>query len=815
MVVRRQGALFSAFSIFLAAGAAAQQSGPAPAAAPGGQLDEIIVTARKVEERLLDVPMTITAFGAVELERFGAVSLRDIATATPGLFVSSALGSRSSDRIAIRGISAVAGTAGFVGVFIDGVYVPSSFAQSLELSNVERVEVLKGPQSALFGRATLSGAINYVTRRPGNEWESQAIATVGDYGWREVSGNVAGPISETWSMLVGGRYYERGSTYTNQLTGLKELGGQTSRNGTIGLRWRPNDDFEAYFRLLLGNDSDEAAAVYHQNSLANNCLLQPNPMAPTQQFPTYYCGEVLPNANAIRTITRNSSVPAGFRGTFQDDGIAGLDRDSTRAALQMDWLRGDLTYSSVTALGAEKVRDATDLTTRAAFAYAATVGLPSITFDRDVRFRDFSQELRVAYSGDGPFSGLVGLYYFDNRRTEFFPYRAGTPAADAGRRDETNYAVFGHLQWDATDRLSLAAEARWQQDEIGLTNRSSTPNIDLSIKTNSVLPRFTVDYKLTDDLMLYGVASRGSKPASINTAPELTACSERQQTNEEEAENFELGIKGQLFDRRLTFQAAVFDIDWSNQEYAGVLQPGECGNNTQLIRLTVNGGETTVQGIEFEASAIVVPDWLTVRATYSINDTQIKVGRATTGTDALEGILGNGTSGFTPTCQFVALVMGAPPPGAVQSAYCPTSTAGVNTLQGGDFRGLNTSFPAQAEYLASLSATLGHEIGSTGYDWFLRTDLFRASKQYESIYNYAYIGPRENVNLRLGVRNDNLEFALWARNLTDDDTPTALLRSISFQDDDGTGPRTVNSRGYTLYLADPRMYGATLTYRFR
>ena len=815
MIVRRQGAMFGAMSLLLAGAAGGQQPGGSSQGASDGQLDEIVVTARKVEERLIDVPLTITAFSAVELERSGAVGLRDLATSTPGLFVSSALGSRSSDRIAIRGISAVAGTAGFAGVFIDGVYVPSSFAQSLELSNVERVEVLKGPQSALFGRSTLSGAINYVTRRPGTEWESKASATVGEYGLREISGNVAGPVSDTWSVLVGGRYYERGSMFTNQLTGQTELGGQSSRNGTIGLRWKPGDDFDAYFRLLIGRDSDEAAPVFHQNSLANNCLLQPNPMAPTQQFPTYYCGEVLPDAAAIRTVTRNSSVPAGFLGSYQDDGIAGLDRDSMRAALQLDWRRGDLTFSSVTATGAEKVRDANDLTTRAAFTYAASVGIPSITFDRDVRFRDFSQELRVAYGGDGPFSGLAGLYYFDNRRTEYLAYRAGTAAADAGRRDETNYAAFGRLQWDPTDRLSLAAEARWQQDEIGLVNTSSNPMIDLSIKTNSVLPRFTVDYRLADDLMIYGVASRGSKPATINTAPELTACSERQKTEEEEAKNFELGIKGQLFDRRLTFQAAVFDIDWTNQEYAGVLQPGDCGGNTALIRLTVNGGETKVRGIEFEASAIVVPDWLTFRATYSINDTKIRVGRATTGTEALEGILGYGTAGFSPTCQFVALVMGAPPAGSVQSPYCVAVAGGVNTLQGGDFRGLNTSFPAQAEYLASLSATLGHALGGTGYDWFVRADLSRASKQYESIFNYAYIGPRENLNLRLGIRGESLEFALWARNLTDDDTPSTLLRSVSFFDDDGAaGPRTANSRGYTLYLTDPRMYGATLSYRF-
>ena len=612
------------------------------------------------------------------------------------------------------------------------------------------------------------------------------------------------------SVLFGARTYGRESPYVNQLSGAKDVGGQSSRNATLGLRWRPNEDFEAYARLLIGKDDDESAAVYHQNSLANNCLPQLVPMSTTVFFPTYFCGEVIPNASQIRIATNNATVSLPFRGTYQDDGNAGLDRDSMRASLDMEWRRGNLTVSSITASGAEKIRDANDLTTRGAFAYAASVGIPSVTFDRDVRFRDMSQELRVAYDSEGSLSGLVGLYYYDAKRTEFLAYRAGSAAADNGRRDESNMAVFGRLQWEPLDKLSISAEARWQRDEIKLVNQSSTPNINLDVTTDSVLPRLTVDYKVRDDLLLYAVASKGSKPATINTAPELVQCSQRQKTSEEEAKNFELGLKGRIFDRRLTFQASVFQIDWNNQEYAGVLQPNECGNNAALIRLTVNGGETKIKGFEVEATAVVIADWWDLRLTYSNNDTQIKVGRATTATEAIEGILAYGTSGFTATCTRVA-----PSATNVQSPFCPAAATGfVNTLQGGEFRGLNTSFPAQAEYLMSLGSNFGHALGGTGYDWFLRADYARASKQFESIYNLAFIGPRENVNLRLGIRNENFELTLWGRNVTDDRTPTTLLRSVSFADDDGAGPRTANSRGYSLYLADPRTYGLTLRYTF-
>ncbi len=344
----RIGAVASAMVLGWSAAYATAQGNQVPRA---DALDEIIVTARKVEERLLDVPLTITAYTSAAIESAGVIGLKDLAISTPGLFTSSALGSRSSDRIAIRGISAVAGTSGFAGIFVDGVYVPSSFAQGIEVSNIERIEVLKGPQSALFGRATLSGAINYVTRRPSDQWEGKASASVGEYSHYEFSGLLSGPISDTLSVIGSARTYGRESPYVNQLTGLKDVGGQSSRNGTLGLRWRPNDDFEAYARILYGKDDDESAAVYHQNSLANNCLPQLVPMSTTVTFPTYFCGEVVPNVNAIRTITSNAAVPAPFRGTYADDGNAGLDRETMRAMLELSWQRGDLEFTSISALG--------------------------------------------------------------------------------------------------------------------------------------------------------------------------------------------------------------------------------------------------------------------------------------------------------------------------------------------------------------------------------------------------------------------------------------------------------------------------------
>ncbi|MCS6947132.1 MAG: TonB-dependent receptor, partial [Steroidobacteraceae bacterium] len=460
--------------------------------------------------------------------------IRDLAVMTPGLYISAATGTRSGDRIALRGISTVLPTVGYVGIYIDGMFVPSGSAQALELSNVERVEIIKGPQSAIFGRSTLSGAINYVTKRPGNDWSGRVQASAGEFAHREYVADLSGPLGEQFAFLLGGRYYERDGAYRNQLSGRNDVGGQSSRSGTLGLRFTPSDTFEAYLRVLASRDADDAAAVYLQNSLANNCLIQNN-------VPTYYCGRARIDPNGVNVVTANSQVPPSVVvggmaiatvGTYTDDGRAGMDRDAARAMLELNWTLGDWRLTSLSGYGAEKTRDAFDLTTRGAFEYPSTVGLPSLTFDRDIKFKDFQQELRALWDNDGRISAFGGLYYFKSKRTEFLPYRA-LPQADAGRLEATNTAVFGRVQFDVTQELSIAAEARYQEDKVDYFNASNfvpgtTTPLTAEAKTRRFLPRVTVDYNVTDDAMVYALFSKGNRPVTINTAPELAFCTERQ-----------------------------------------------------------------------------------------------------------------------------------------------------------------------------------------------------------------------------------------------------------------------------------------------
>lgn len=759
------------------------------AADSSADLEEIVVTSRKIEERLIDVPLTISAFTANDVAAAGLINIRDVAENTPGMFISSSQG-RSGDRISIRGINTVNPTLGYVGVYVDGVFVASSSAQGVDLSGLERIEILKGPQSALFGRSTLSGAINYVTRQPGEEFKGQASVTFGQFNRRDISAGVSGPISGRWSFLISGRDFTADSGYVNGFDNSKSVGGQTTQSANFALRFKASDTFNANLRMVYVKDDDQGVAVAAQGPRSNNCL-----PAAAGGLPLYYCGQLQVNESQIFLATRNASVPAPFVGLYtSDDGEAGLNRRVVRSALTLNWDLGFADLTSISAYTTEKQRDGFDLTYRAAFTYAPVVRLPAITFDRQFEFEDLSQELRLVGNTEGKLGWLAGVYFFDDERSEVATYRLPSPAANAGTIGATNKAIFARLDYAVTDKLTLAAEARWQEDKVKYANPVN--NLSAEAVTRSVLPRFTVDYNLAEDVMVYGVVSKGSKPVAINTAAELPAA--LRFTREEEAKNYELGMKGRFFDKRLTVLGSAFYIDWTNQQSAGICLPGECGGVAVITRYVTNFGKTSIRGFELETSGELIRDWLNVRMTYSNADTRIKSGRTSSAGEALEGIRAFGTQKVQPICAV----------GGAASPFCPAGQA----LQGATFVNLNTDIPAQPEKQWSTGLTLSRPLGDD-LRWSARADYVWLSKQYESFYNLAWVGPRENLNLRLTLSSENWDVTLWGRNALDDKTPSTILRSIAFRSDDGGGYNS-NSRAFAGFLPEQRNFGITATYRF-
>jgi len=287
------------------------------------EIEEVLVTARKREESLQDVPLSVTALSAGRIEELRILSPDDIARFTPGFSYTSSFGRSGGERPTIRGQTNIIGAAN-ASFFVDGVYV-SGTSLSTETSNLERIEVIKGPQAALYGRATFAGAINYITKRPTNELTGRISLTAAQHGETEASGFVSGPIVEDkLRYYVGVRLWKYDGDYTNEFD-QTDAAQQKTNSGTAKLLWTPTENFEATVLATIAKDDDPGAlALGLQGREFNNCRLRvvngtsANNFAGTilPRSPGYQCGEVL-SAGDLRINQRSDVFPD--QGSRRDD----------------------------------------------------------------------------------------------------------------------------------------------------------------------------------------------------------------------------------------------------------------------------------------------------------------------------------------------------------------------------------------------------------------------------------------------------------------------------------------------------------------
>ena len=341
---------------------------PAPVYGQGA-IEEILVTARKREENLQDIPLTVSAFTAAALQERGIAALQDVADFTPGFDFAHAFG-RQDFRPSIRGQSNILGRAN-AGLFIDGVIVEEGNA-SVPLAALQRVEVVKGPQSALYGRSTLAGAVNYVLKKPGDEFQGEAHAEYGERDHVQVAVHASGPVSEALGIAVTANHYRRDGEYDNHYAGNSfgtpaindEVGGEETSSFTAVLSLDPSDRFSLTAFAMYEDSDDEQYAIALQPASFNNChqvtrggpLAQPAPPAGTPEAQAnfvasagyngsgYYCGRV----DVDDVLDANGGDGrTNLETSFYDD--MGLERESLRLSLKLDFdLTEAFTLTSVT-----------------------------------------------------------------------------------------------------------------------------------------------------------------------------------------------------------------------------------------------------------------------------------------------------------------------------------------------------------------------------------------------------------------------------------------------------------------------------------
>jgi iron complex outermembrane receptor protein len=575
---------------------------PGPDGAVAAEGGEIVVTARRREERLVDVPIAVTAISGEELTRRGALDLTDVAQSVPNVTLEASRATNSTLSAFIRGIGQQDPVSGFeqgVGIYLDDVYLNRPQAAVLDIYDVERIEVLRGPQGTLYGRNTIGGAVKYVSRRLSRDFDLRVRGTYGTYDQAEGVITASAPLGEEVRIGASIARLSRGGFGTNLTTGLEnynkdvwagrvslEMGGYGAPVfvRVSGDYTRDTSDPRGGHRLVPGYVSGAPVLenVYDTRGALND---------PEQEIEAY--GFAI-NAEIELSDTMMLRSISAWR---EDDSATPIDFDALPAV---------------------------------------DVDVPGLYLNEQI-----SQELQLVYGAGGPLSGILGLYYLNAEADTLFDVRlfttvAGLTAFTRANVDTQTYAVFGEFTYDFSEQLSLTLGGRytWDKREANILRQNylggGSPvfggagvpfgapgtNFSGSRDFEKFTPRASLSFKPTPDHNLYASYSKGFKgggfdPRGVGVNAPNTDGQPGLSNDEianflsfrpETVDSYEVGYKGNLFDNMLYVAVAGFYADYTDIQIPGSVActvaglPSFCG-------VTSNAGKATFKGLEFEGTA--------------------------------------------------------------------------------------------------------------------------------------------------------------------------------------------------------------------
>ncbi|MBL1321379.1 MAG: TonB-dependent receptor [Methylophaga sp.] len=675
-------------------------------------LGEMVVTTRKREETLQEVPIAITAFSAQLIKDADLQSIEDIAMMTPGFTYTPLFGGRVGNPV-IRGMNTTIGEPN-VGFFIDGVYQESRGAMEAMFGDeIERIEVAKGPQSALYGRNTFAGAINYVTKQPDNDGEGKLEVTLGNEGRKDARVSYSGAITEdTLFYRVGAMHSGFDGFYKNELTG-GNLDEKQSNNYSLSLLALPTDDIEMVFRIGVENTNDGDDAVQF---VENNQDFSTNPVNVAAFGPGVLFNDFQSFGGDLPSLTNGFAVTPGHN-----------DRDNVTTSFQLNWDLDNVTFTSITGYNDLELDNAFDSDYQ-----ASTIRFSEEKVDQN----EFSQELRLT-SVDQSIRWMAGAYFYDldknsKTRDAFVPgaplavdpvARGLAPSLSSVSDESTrNWALFGSVGFDLSDQLALTLSGRYAYEKKEVDTVDTNLDTGLvgqfsdSASFNNFTPKAALDYQLNDNAMVYASVAKAVKSGGFNTATNggsLPTAAERTY-DEEKSLNYEIGVKSSWLDNRLTANLAVFYVKWDDQIVRAL------GQNFAI--LNTNAGKSSSRGFELELAAKPAENW-DVTAGLSYTDAEYD--------DYTFGAL---------------------------------AALGLNPVLDGN------RMQYVSEWTANASVQYLKPAAIAGFDWKTRIDAMYQSEQSGiAIDNPPLIPSRTIVNLRSGLENDKFAVNFWVKNLFDND----------------------------------------------
>jgi iron complex outermembrane receptor protein len=671
-------ALAGTTAIAVAAGpASAQESGAPAEQGPQGPLDTIVVTAERRATNLQDTPLSVVAMTEEMVAAKGIEDLQDLAVFTPNLSITASRGNgNNTPNFTIRGISGGGGATGErgVGLYIDGVYVPRTSGSVLRVLDIDRIEVLRGPQGTLFGRNSTGGAIRIFSRQPDDEFDAYVRGTVGNFDRMDVVGMLNVPLADTLSLRMQGAYMTEDGYVTR---GPQELGSTEDVIGRAVLRWEPSAGGSATLAFLYSdskadgtplvfrefdmqpgiegviqgnygdwiNDSFKAAgqaplAAYNDPRIVTGDPFRAPDLCLLDDFNPDYddaCRQF--NNNKYWQADLATETPLGDNVTLSTvTGVSKLDHEgvSDYQLLGMEYRRDDVEsevlYSELQ-LSTTLFADAVDFITGGNYFFE---------------------------------SSQAPNYVINRRGTSVYPANPGTPPnADAGlfrtadtftRQKSDSIGIFANATWHITPSLDLTGGLRYSHDHKDYMQRryaeflpsgapgafrtapgttSTTVRDDASFE--QIDYRATIDYDITHDIMAYATVSKAYKAGTYSyTIQSWTAANNATGENQsaviepippEEVQNFEVGSRMMLFGNRVRFNPTLFYMKYTNRQAARQVAcappgVGSCPQVGFSINV-VDSGDVDIWGGELDMQ-IAVTDEFTIDASGAILDYEIK-----------------------------------------------------------------------------------------------------------------------------------------------------------------------------------------------
>jgi len=741
------------------------------------EIEEVIVTAQKKAENLQTIPLSVSAFSQELIEKTRMNSLDDIAKSTPSFLAG--MHTPTQPELSIRGIASTdreAGSDRSVVIFVDEVYVGRAGASTFDLFDLERIEVLRGPQGTLYGRNVSGGAVNIITAKPTNESLMKFQASIGSLSLFEGRGVINGAISDNVNARASFAARTKDGYYNNVNLGVDDIQDIESLSARVQLDFLLNEDLHALVTFDASSDDVDGLGTKFFPGWLNS----------VDDFAKYVGG-----APPFRNPDGTPYIPPADMYDVANNILGSIERDSYAIYSRIVWDQGYGTWTFIPAYRSNNLDEAQDaIGMEQRGSGPGTKGIVSIQF-KDEAYDALSLELRLSSPAENKsLDWVVGLYYLNedvDRVLSFNRYLANGFSAPAFNQflSTNSIAVFGQFTWAITERLNLTVGGRQTKDEkdwdlavtntlspaeqaaieqelgrpTGLSPASELYSVSTGESWSKFTPRVALDFELTDDVMLYASWTEGFKSGGyVGFASNAAAAVIPY--NPETVDSTEGGIKSRWFDNRLQLNASIFSMDFKEMQQRDTLQLPD-GTSVGTI---VNVGDAEISGIEAEFIAQVTKN-LRFSGSFSVIDAEVvKTNQAN-----------------------------------------PRTTI----LAGKDLpRAPNETFNFSAEYLFPPDLTSG-EIG-------MRLDYRYVGDHFFDLNeNLAGFQPSYdlwNARIEYYAPDGRWNLAVWGRNLADEQYMSTAQSFRTPRSLAGTGIE--NGFATVAYMGEPRTFGVTLTVNY-